>query len=286
MSSVLRYAIIRYYPWSERDEFINMGVMLESSSGVVYRLLEPRNHHFRTVLEQDELGELWEVFEFSLFRTRGFARDKIQRESRIPRPLSMPLEKCLGELPGELQCSDIRTIFLERDDPHLVLEYLNSVFDRQVVRHVKAPKRRYLEPRRLLKRRLRSDLAHWEVLERLLPEQDLIVTMAWPMDFIYSSDGSEIGIRVLDCGVKGIGAVMRVAYGAARDIEETGKANTSVIAVAGNREINPAPFDLANRALGNREPALILIDYDSEQGKEDLRRRLQGDGISRRFLIP
>jgi len=101
------------------------------------------------------------------------------------------------------------------------------------------------------------------------------------MDFIYSSNGSETGIRVLDCGIKDISGAIRVAYGAARDIEESGKANASVIAVAGNREKNPNSFNLANRVLRNREPALRLINYDSEDGREDLRRRLQGDGISR-----
>lgn len=286
MSTILRYAIIRYYPWSERDEFVNIGVLLESPSGVIYRLLESRTHRFTTVLERDELEELWEVFEFSLFRTRGFALEKMQRVSRTPRPLSVPFEKCLSELSGELQCSDIRTIFLERDDPHLVLEYLNSLYDRQVVRHVKVPKRRYIERGRLIKPRLKSDLAHWQVLERLLPAQDLVVTVAWPMDFLYRLDGTERGIRVLDCSLKAISDAIRIAYGAARDIQESERPNLSVIAVVGNRDLNSSAFDLTNRVLRNKEPALRLIEYDTTQGKEELRRVLQSGEIARAFLIP
>jgi len=281
MSQVLRYVIIRYFPWPERDEFINVGVLLESPAGTVYCLLEPRDYRLTTVLERSEVVELWEALEFSLFRTTEFAWDKVRRNHRLPRLLPMPLEECLSELSGALQCSDIRTILAQRDDSHLTLEYLNSLFDRQVVRHVKAPRKRPLEPRHLLKRRLRNDLAQWEVLERLLAAQDLVVTMTWPMDFVYTSDGSETGICVLDCGTRESSADIRVAYGAARDIEESGKANASVIAVAGNQKKNPSTFGLANRVLSNREPALRLIDYDSEYGREELRRRLQGDGISR-----
>lgn len=286
MSQVLKYAIVRYYPWSERDEFINVGVVLESSLGVVYRFVEPRTYHLRTVLERDEVEELWEVFDFSLFGTRELARGKVQRESRVPRSLSIPLERCLGELSGELQCSDMRTIFVERDDPHLVLEYLNSLFDRQVVRHVKKPKRGYLERGRLLKSRLRRDLDHWHVLERLLPAQDLIVTVAWPMDFLYRLDGSESGIQVLDCGLKRTGDAIRIAYGATRDIEESKRENVSVIGVVGNRDANPRVFDLVNKVLRNREPALKFIEYDTEQGKDTLRRILQAGEISRGLLIP
>lgn len=285
MSNTFRYAIIRYYPWSERDEFINVGVILEGPGGVIYRLLEPRTYRLTTVLERDELEELWEALEFSLFRTREFAQDRVQRESKIPRRLSAPLEKCLSELPSELQCSDIRTIFLKRDDAHLVSEYLHRLFDREVVPRIRVPKRRYLERRHLIKPRLRTDLIHWQVLERLLQAQDLIVTVAWPMDFLYRWDGFESGIRVLDCGVKTVGDAIRVVYGADRDIEESDKPNVSVIAVVGNQDAKPDVYQLITRVLSNR-PALRLIQYDTEQGKEDLRRMLQPPEISRKRLIP
>lgn len=275
MAHVLKYAILRYLPWSERDEFVNIGVVLEGPSGVAYRLLEPRNYRLTTVLEQDEVIELWEAVEFSLFRTKDVDRRKVQLNGRSPRQPSMPLKKCLAQLSGMLQCTDVRTIEVKRDEPHLALEYLNSLFDRYVVRRMKQPRKRALEPRRLLKPRLRSDFAQWEVLDSLLPAQDLIVTMPWPMDFIYRSNGWESGIQVLDCGLKGVTQAVRIAYGAARDIEETQRMNTSVIAVAGNNARNPTAFDLANRVLANREPALVFLNYDTEQGRHELYRILQ-----------
>ena len=150
MAQILRYVIIRYFPWPERDEFVNVGILMESSTGTVYCLLEPRSYRLTTVLERSEVMELWEALEFSLFRTTEFDWDKVRRNHRLPRPLLMPLEKCLSELSGAIQCSDIRRILVQRDDSHLTLEYLNRIFDRQVVRHVKAPRKRPLEPRHLL----------------------------------------------------------------------------------------------------------------------------------------
>jgi len=286
MSQVLKYSIIRYYPWSERDEFINVVVVIESSSGVVYRILDPRHYNYKTILSPTEVQELWEVFEFSMFRTREFAFDKVRRQNRVPRRLSMPVERCLAELSGELQCSDIRTIFVQRDDPHLIVEYLNSLFDRQVVRHARKPRRRYPDRHRLLKRRLRSDLAQWEVLEKLLQGQELTVTVSWPMDFLYRSNGSESGIRVLDCSLtRSVSEAIRIVYGATRDIEETKRLDVSVIAVAGNRDVSPDTFNLANRVLRDRGPVLRLIDYDTDQGREELRRILGGKRILRERLV-
>jgi hypothetical protein len=284
MAHVIRYATLRYFPWSERDEFVNIGVVLQSPLGAAYRLLEPRHYRLTTALDRDDVVELWEAFEFALFRTKDIDQRKVQADSKLLRPLSAPLEKCLAELSGTLQCSDIRTIEVSRDEPHLALEYLNSLFERYVVRRMKQPKKITLQPRRLLSRRLRSDFAQWQVLHTLLPGQDLIVRMAWPMDYIYRRNGWESGIQVIDCSLKRVSQAIRIAYGAARDIEETRPVNISVIAVAGNYATNPDAFALANRVLAGREP-VTFIDYDNDKDRQILYRVLQtGEPPVRRLI--
>lgn len=274
MSTVLKYSILRYFPWPDRDEFVNVGVILEGPTGTIYRLQEPRCVNYQVTLSSQDITEFWETVEFSLFGTMNFDVIKAIHNGGLHRPLEVGIEQSVKNLSGDLQCSDIRSVIIARQDPNIDAEYLNVIFDRQVSRRLKRMPKKTLDRQHLLKRRLKSDFANWKIIDKL-EVGDLIIRAPWPMDFIYTNGMSVNGLKVLDCSLRGINDGIRIVFGSTKDVQESGRSDICIIGIIGNRKSNDNAYSLVTNVLGGHEmSALKLFDYDTEGGKAQLRKVL------------
>ncbi|KPJ51568.1 MAG: hypothetical protein AMJ37_04615 [Dehalococcoidia bacterium DG_18] len=282
MEHKARYCVVRFMPEPIRGEFANIGIVLQSEFGILYRLLPPRlRRKAFTDIPLRELHTAEEMLKAAfgedapIIRVREggktLAIDKLRPEY---------LEQYQRLFSQTIRLSETRSLTLEFEDPYLLEEHLVSLFQLLVV---PAPKpREYVLPkRRLLRPRVKRDLLDWEVYEKLEEDSVIFGTIPWKMDYTYKSNEHEVGIKIVDFGWKEATYVAGETWGAWMDMVQEKREPRCVRALFGNYNRQEDEHRSAMKLLRKME---IIYDYDNPTERNELESIMRGElSISRRL---
>lgn len=282
MEHKARYSVVRYMPDPVRGEFANIGIVLQSEFGILYRLLPPRLR--KKSFTEVPLHELQTAEEICKARFGEDAQIIPTRERgqtmAIDRTQPEYLEHCQRLFSRTVRLSETRSLTLEFDDPYLLEEHLFSLFELLVLPSPKP--REYVIPKiKRLRPKVKHDFQLWEVYGAMEEESVIFGTIPWKVDYIYKSNGNDIGIKLVDFGWKGVIPIAGETWGAWIDVAQE-KANPLLVrAVFGNYSSKVDEHRSALRLLKKME---AIYDYDNPTERNELESMLRGEvSLSKRM---
>lgn len=282
MEHKARYCVVRYMPDPIRGEFANIGIVLQSEFGILYRLLTPRlRKKAFTEIPLRELHAAEEVLKSAFGEDARILRVREKGETMaIAKTQAEYLEQYQRLFSQTIRLSETRSLTLEFDDPYLLEEHLVSLFQLLVV---PAPKpREYVLPkRRLLRPKVKRDFQLWEVYEKIEEDSVIFGTIPWKMDYTYKSNEHEIGIRIVDFGWKDATHVAGETWGAWTDMVQEKSEPSCVRAVFGNYNGQDDEHRSAMKLLRKMD---LVYNYDNPTERNELESILRRElSISRRL---
>lgn len=281
MKHEARYSVVRYMPDPIRGESANIGIVLQSEHGVLYRLLTPRMRSKAfTEIPLSELNAAEETLKAAFGKDARTLRVR-ERGQTIAINKTQPeyLEQYRHLFSQTIRLSETRSLTLEFDDLYLLEEHLVSLFQLLVV---PAPKpREYAVPKRkLLRPRVKHDFQEWELLQTLEEDSVIFGTIPWKMDYTYKSNGHETGIKIIDFAWKEATHVAGETWGAWTDMVQEKREPTCVRGLFGNYN-KVEEHQNAMRLLKKME---IVYDYDNPADRNELETVLRSElSISKRL---
>jgi len=162
----------------------------------------------------------------------------------------------------------------------LLEEHLFSLFELLVLPSPKP--REYVMPKiKRLRPKVKHDFQLWEVYGAMEEESVIFGTIPWKVDYIYKSNGNDIGIKLVDFGWKGVIPIAGETWGAWIDVVQE-KANPLLVrAVFGNYSSKVDEHRSALRLLKKME---AIYDYDNPTERNELESMLRREvSLSKRM---
>ncbi|HUX48240.1 MAG TPA: DUF3037 domain-containing protein [Dehalococcoidia bacterium] len=201
----LRYVVARIIPDLVREEFINVGIILQSDEWVASKFIEriPRDWGLPADLESDiatRLDAVWKARLASRSEIVYLPKSNEQRE--VCHTEKLFLEWLRDSYTRHIQVSEIREADIVVKESFDFESFLHRLYDIFVAPkpHPRKPRLRSKLHTRVKQEFIRLDLP----LDTKIRERDVVIgTFPWPIDFIYSVPGNghnayEVGIGLVD----------------------------------------------------------------------------------------
>jgi len=266
----LRYVVARIIPDLVREEFINVGIILQSDEWVASKFIEriPKDWGLPANLESDiatKLDEAWKERLASPSEVMYIAKLNEQRE--VCHTEKLFLEWLRDSYTRHIQVSEIREADITVKDSFDFESFLHRLYD-IFVAPKPHPRKRPLRSK--LHTRVKQEFVRLDLpLDTRIRERDVVIgTFPWPIDFIYSVQGNghkayEVGIGLVDLTSPSFIYKAKDLLATWADVKDV-RQDVQRISVIGGRD-GLAEHQKAIRMVERVSSSLFIFDHQKDE---------------------